>query len=275
MPIRKYRPITPSRRSAATPTFEEITRSTPERSLLAKRKSKAGRNNAGRITVRHRGGGHKRKIRIIDFKRDKPGVPATVAHIEYDPNRSARIALLHYADGEKRYILSPQGLAVGARVMAGPNIEPEIGNAMPLSEIPLGMPIHNIELIPGRGAKLVRSAGQEAQIMAREGDYANVRLPSGEIRKVHVRCYATIGQVGNLEHEGIVLGKAGSARWRGRRPTVRGVVMNPVDHPMGGGEGRSSGGGHPVSPWGKLSKGQKTRPKRKTTSKFIVQRRRK
>ncbi len=275
MPIRKYRPNTPSRRFTATPTFEEITRSTPERSLLAKRKSQAGRNNAGRITVRHRGGGHKRKIRIIDFKRDKHGIPATVAHIEYDPNRSARIALLHYADGEKRYILAPLGVKVGARRVAGSNIEPEIGNAMPLSEIPLGMPIHNIEFNPGRGAKLVRSAGQEAQIMSREGEYANVRLPSGEIRKVHVRCYATVGQVGNLEHEGIVLGKAGSARWRGRRPTVRGVVMNPVDHPMGGGEGRSSGGGHPVSPWGKLAKGKRTRHKRKTTSKFIVQRRRK
>jgi large subunit ribosomal protein L2 len=275
MPIRKYKPTTPSRRHATSSTFEEITKSRPERSLVVKQHSHAGRNSAGRISVRHRGGGHKRQYRLIDFVREKHDIPAKVAAIEYDPNRSARLALLFYVDGEKRYILAPNGIKVGTMIVSGPKVEPEVGNAMPLSAIPLGMSIHNLEMVPGRGAKMVRSAGQEASIMSREGRYANVRLPSGEIRKILVECYATIGQVGNLEHESISLGKAGRARWKGRRPTVRGVVMNPVDHPMGGGEGRSSGGGHPVSPWGQLSKGKRTRNKRKVSSRLIIQRRRK
>jgi len=276
MPIRKFKPTTPSRRFMTVSTFEEITKDKPEKSLLEKKKSKAGRNSAGRITVRHRGGGHKKHYRIVDFRRDKRDIPAKVAAIEYDPNRSARLALLHYADGEKRYILAPVGLHVGAEIMAGSeNIEPMVGNALPLGIIPLGMNIHAIELVPGRGAKIARSAGQEAEIMARDGGYADVKMPSGEIRKISVKCYATIGQVGNVEHESISLGKAGRARWMGRRPTVRGVAMNPVDHPMGGGEGRSSGGSHPVTPWGHLTKGKRTRHKRKTSSRFIVQRRRK
>ena len=255
--------------------FDEVTRTTPEKSLLRPKKSKAGRNSAGRITVRHRGGGHKQHYRVIDFKRDKRGVPARVAEIEYDPNRSARIALLHYADGDKRYILAPLGLRQGATVMAGETADPEPGNALPLARIPQGLPVHNIELSPGRGGQLVRSAGLAAQIMAREGGYAQVKLPSGEIRLIRSGCYATIGQVGNAEHQKISSGKAGRARWLGRRPTVRGVAMNPVDHPMGGGEGRSSGGGHPVSPWGKLAKGKRTRRKHKPSSRFIVQRRKK
>lgn len=274
MGIKKYRPTTPSRRFMTTSSFEEVTRERPERSLVRSRKQKAGRNVHGRITVRHRGGGHKRKLRVIDFKRDKPGIPATVAAIEYDPNRSARIALLHYRDGEKRYILMPAGLKVGSTVVSGPDAEPEIGNALPIANIPLGMPLHNIELTPGRGGQMVRSAGQAAQVISREGEMANVKLPSGEIRRIRVNCMATIGQVGNLEHETISYGKAGRTRWKGRRPTVRGVVMNPVDHPMGGGEGRSSGGGHPVTPWGQPTKGKKTRSKRKPSNKFIVERRR-
>jgi large subunit ribosomal protein L2 len=244
-----------------------------ERSLTVSRKSQAGRNSAGRITVRHRGGGHRRKLRSIDFKRDKYGIPARVAAIEYDPNRSARIALLQYKDGEKRYILAPVGLTVGSAVMSGPEAEPVVGNALPLAKIPLGLPIHNIELTVGAGAQLVRSAGQTAQLMAREGAFAHVRLPSGEIRMINVDCLATIGQVGNPDHNSVSLGKAGRKRWLGIRPTVRGVAMNPVDHPMGGGEGRTSGGGHPVSPWGQLTKGMKTRHRRKTSSKFIVKRR--
>ncbi len=275
MPIRKYRPYTPSRRSMTVSTFEEITKEKPERSLIKKKKQNAGRNSRGRITVRHRGGGHKRRIRVVDFLREKHNIPAKVAAIEYDPNRSARLALLHYADGEKRYILAPLGLQVGTKVMSGPKADPEIGNCLPLAAVPLGLPVHNLELIPGRGAKVVRSAGQSAQILAREGDFADIKLPSGEVRKFRVNCYATIGQVGNVEHESISLGKAGRARWKGRRPTVRGVVMNPVDHPMGGGEGRSSGGGDPVSPWGKLAKGKKTRHKRKASDRVIVQRRKK
>jgi large subunit ribosomal protein L2 len=275
MALKKYRPTTPSRRFTVLSAFDEVTRSTPERKLLEPNRRKAGRNSDGRITVRHRGGGHKRQYRRIDFKRDKLGVPARVAEIEYDPNRSARIALLHYADGEKRYILAPIGLKAGAQVIAGPEVEPEVGNALPLSKIPLGMPIHNLELIPGRGAQMVRSAGMAAQIMSREGKHAQIKLPSGEIRLVPVACYATIGQVGNIEHQNISSGKAGRSRWLGRRPTVRGVAMNPVDHPMGGGEGRTSGGGHPVSPWGQLSKGKRTRKRSKGSSKFIVQRRRK
>ncbi len=274
MAIKKYRPTTPSRRFMTTSSFEEVTRDHPERSLIKPRKQKAGRNAHGRITVRHRGGGHKRRLRVIDFKRDKHGIPARVATIEYDPNRSARIALLHYRDGEKRYMLMPAGLVVGRMVMSGPDAEPEVGNALPIAKIPLGMPLHNIEMTPGRGGQMVRSAGQSAQVISREGEMANVKLPSGEIRRVRVDCMATIGQVGNLEHETVSYGKAGRSRWKGHRPTVRGVVMNPVDHPMGGGEGRSSGGGHPVTPWGQPTKGKKTRSKKKTTNKFIAQRRR-
>jgi large subunit ribosomal protein L2 len=253
--------------------FDDITRDKPEGSLIEPKKSRAGRNSAGRITVRHRGGGHKKNYRRIDFRRNKIGVPARVAEIEYDPNRSARIALLHYADGEKRYILAPLGLDQGAGVVAGPNVDPTVGNALPLSRIPLGMSVHNIELVPGKGGQVARSAGLSAQIMSREGKYAQIKLPSGEIRLIPIECYATIGQVGNAEHQKISSGKAGRSRWLGRRPTVRGVAMNPVDHPMGGGEGRTSGGGHPMSPWGTLAKGKRTRRKRKASSKFIVQRR--
>lgn len=273
MGLKTYRPTTPSMRFTTLPSFEEITKDKPERSLTVARKSNAGRNSAGRISIRHRGGGHRRKLRLVDFKRNKYGIPAKVAAIEYDPNRSARIALLHYKDGEKRYILAPLGLAVGQMLMSGPDAEPIVGNALPLGRIPLGLPIHNIELVAGRGAQLVRSAGQTAQLMARDEHHANVKLPSGEVRLISVKCLATIGQVGNLEYDGISLGKAGRKRWRGIRPTVRGVAMNPVDHPMGGGEGRTSGGGHPVSPWGQLTKGKKTRHKRKTSGKFIVSRR--
>jgi len=273
MALKKYKPTTPSRRFATVSTFEEITRTKPEKSLVQPVKSTGGRNSAGRITVRHRGGGHKRKYRVIDFRRDKYGIPAKVASIEYDPNRSANIALLNYVDGEKRYILAPNGIKTGTMLNSGPEAEPLPGNALPLEKIPLGLFVHNIELTPGRGARMVRSAGTAAQLMSREGKMAHIKLPSGEIRMVNVKCQATIGQVGNSEHSSISDGKAGRKRWRGIRPTVRGVAMNPVDHPMGGGEGRSSGGGHPVSPWGKLAKGGKTRSKRKTSSKFIVKRR--
>ena len=273
MAIRRYKPVTPSRRHATVSTFEEITKTTPERRLVKAKHQKAGRNSAGRITVRHRGGGHKRKFRLIDFRRAKTGVPAKVAAIEYDPNRSANIALLHYADGEKTYVLAPIGLTVGSTIMSGPDVEPLVGNALPLARIPLGTGVHNIELTPGRGGQIVRSAGAGAQLMAREGVVAHVRLPSGEIRMINVACMATVGQVGNKDYASVSDGKAGRRRWRGIRPTVRGVAMNPVDHPMGGGEGRSSGGGHPVSPWGQLSKGGKTRTKRKPSSKAIVKRR--
>ena len=273
MALKTYKPTTASLRHTQLSSFDEITRSKPERSLIKSQKSNAGRNSAGRVTVRHRGGGHKHKYRLIDFKRNKTGIPAKVQAIEYDPNRSARIALLAYKDGEKRYILAPVGLEVGAMVMSGPDAEPVAGNALPLAKIPLGLPIHNIELTVGGGAQMVRSAGQTAQLMAREGGYAHVKLPSGEIRMINVNCMATIGQVGNLEHDSVSLGKAGRKRWKGIRPTVRGVAMNPVDHPMGGGEGRTSGGGHPVTPWGQLTKGKKTRAGRKTSSKFIVRRR--
>jgi large subunit ribosomal protein L2 len=255
--------------------FDDITRSEPEKSLTKSLHRKAGRNSSGRVTVRHRGGGHKRRYREIDFRRDKAGIPAKVATIEYDPNRSARIALLHYADGEKRYILAPVGLKVGDSLMSGPTAQPKKGNALPLSRIPLGLAVHNLELNPGRGGKIVRSAGQSAQLMSREGKYAQVKLPSGEIRLIRVECMATVGQVGNSDHQKIKMGKAGRKRWLGIRPTVRGVAMNPVDHPMGGGEGRTSGGGHPVSPWGQLAKGGKTRPNRKPSNKFIVSRKRK
>ncbi|MDD2235790.1 MAG: 50S ribosomal protein L2 [Kiritimatiellae bacterium] len=275
MALKNNKPTTPSSRFTALSDFKEITKKEPERSLLSKRKSKAGRNSAGRITVRHRGGGHKRHYRLIDFKRDKHGIPAKVVGIEYDPNRSARIALLAYADGEKRYIIAPLGLAADAVLMAGPEAEPVTGNSLPLSKIPLGMSIHNIELYAGRGGQLVRTAGGSAQLMSREGSVANVKMPSGEIRMIPSGCYATVGQIGNVDHENISSGKAGRTRHKGIRPTVRGVAMNPVDHPMGGGEGRTSGGSHPVSPWGKLAKGKRTRAKRKTSNKFIVQRRKK
>ncbi|HMP72784.1 MAG TPA: 50S ribosomal protein L2 [Kiritimatiellia bacterium] len=273
MAIRKHKPYTASQRHTELPDFSEVTRSQPEKSLTESKKKHSGRNMYGRVTVRHRGGGHKRRYRLIDFKRDKSGVPAKVATIEYDPNRSARIALLHYVDGEKRYILAPVDVKVGDYLMSGPDAEPKSGNALPLSKIPLSLPVHNIELYPGRGAKLVRGAGGAAQIMAREGGYAQIKLPSGEIRLINENCQATIGQVGNTEHQNVALGKAGRKRWLGIRPTVRGVAMNPIDHVMGGGEGRTSGGGQPRSPWGKLAKGQKTRNKRKNSSNFIVKRR--
>jgi large subunit ribosomal protein L2 len=253
-------------------SFEEITRSKPERSLLKKQVSKAGRNNQGRITARHRGGGVKQRYRIIDFKRNKFGVPAKVFSIEYDPNRSARIALLHYVDGEKRYIIAPNGLKVGDRLMSGPEAEIRVGNALPLRNIPTGTVIHNIELYIGKGAQIVRSAGAQAQLMAKEGDYAQVRLPSGEQRLINVNCMATIGQVGNIDHENISIGKAGRSRYLGRRPHVRGSVMNPVDHPHGGGEGRAPIGGQPQTPWGQPAMGYRTRHN-KRTDKFIVRRR--
>ena len=273
MALKKYRPTTPSRRFTTVSTFDEVTKSKPERSLVEAKKGSAGRNSAGRVTVRHRGGGHKRRYRLIDFRRDKVGIPAKVAAIEYDPNRGPRIALLHYVDGEKRYILAPEGLEVGARVQSGADAEPTLGNAMVLEKIPLGTVIHNIELEPGRGGQIVRTAGGGGQLMSREGKFAHVKLPSGEVRMINVKCVATVGRVGNADWSAVSDGKAGRKRWRGIRPTVRGVAMNPVDHPMGGGEGRSSGGGHPVSPWGKLAKGGKTRRKRKGSDKFIVKRR--
>lgn len=272
MGIKKVKPTSPGRRTQTYSTFDEITRSTPEKSLLKTIKKTGGRNAHGRITCRHRGGGNKRHYRIIDFKRDKNGIPAKVAGIEYDPNRSARIALLHYADGEKRYILAPINLNVGDTVLSGPEADIKPGNTLPLKNIPLGTHIHNIELRVGKGGQIVRSAGTFAQLMAKEDRYALIKLPSGEVRMVLLKCKATIGQVGNVIHENISLGKAGRSRWNGRRPTVRGVAMNPVDHPMGGGEGRSSGGRHPCSPWGLPSKGFKTRKKRKS-NRYIVKKR--
>jgi len=270
--IKKFKPTSPGRRFVTVSTFEEITTTEPEKSLLEPLKKNAGRNATGRITVRHRGGGHKRMYRIIDFKRDKDGIPAKVATIEYDPNRSARIALLHYADGEKRYIIAPLGLQVGQQVESGPDADIKVGNALPLRNIPVGTMIHNIELHPGAGGQLVRSAGTAAQLMAKEGKYAHVRMPSGEVRLILQECRATIGQVGNVDHENISIGKAGRARWLGRRPTVRGVVMNPVDHPHGGGEGRSPIGRNPVTPWGKPALGARTR-KKKPSDRLIVKRR--
>jgi large subunit ribosomal protein L2 len=273
MGIKIYRPTSAGRRGMSVSDFEEITRSTPERSLLRPVQKMAGRNNAGRVTVRHRGGGHKRRYRVIDFKRDKLGVPGRVDSIEYDPNRSARIALIVYADGDKRYILAPLGLQVGARIMAGPEAEVRVGNAMPLQGIPLGTMVHNIELQAGRGGQLARSAGTAAQLMAKEGEYAQVRLPSGEVRRVPLVCMATIGQVGNTEHANLNLGKAGRRRWMGWRPTVRGVAMDPNSHPHGGGEGRSPVGmPGPKTPWGKPALGYKTRTK-KPSDKYIVRRR--
>jgi len=274
MGIKVYKPTSPGRRGMTTLTFDEITTDKPERSLLASRKQKAGRNNQGRITVRHRGGGHKRRYRVIDFKRDKQGVPGKVVSIEYDPNRSARIALVAYRDGEKRYIIAPVGLSVGDEVLSGPGAEIRAGNALPLSDIPLGATIHNIELVPGQGGQLVRAAGVSAQLMAREGDYAIVRLPSGEMRRVHVRCMATIGQVSNPDHINVSLGKAGRTRWLGWRPAVRGSAMDPSSHPHGGGEGRSPIGlPGPKTPWGKPALGYKTRRKFKPSDRFIVRRR--
>ncbi|MFP4475893.1 MAG: 50S ribosomal protein L2 [Desulfatibacillaceae bacterium] len=274
MAVRKSKPTSPGRRFQDYSKFDEITRTEPEKSLLETIRKSGGRNANGRVTARHRGGGHRRHYRVIDFKRDKVGIPAKVAEIEYDPNRSARIALLHYADGEKRYILCPVRLKQGDTVMSGPEADIQPGNALPLANIPFGTQIHNIELKLGKGGQIVRSAGAYAQLIAREGKYAHVRLPSGEVRLVLTRCMATIGQVGNVEHENLSLGKAGRKRWLGKRPRVRGVAMNPVDHPMGGGEGRSSGGRHPCSAWGMPTKGFKTR-KNKTTDRYIVKKRQK
>jgi len=271
MGIKRFKPTSPGRRFMTVDTFEDITRSEPERSLVAPLKKNGGRNGYGRITTRHKGGGHKRRYRIIDFKRDKDGVPAKVAHIEYDPNRSARIALLHYADGEKRYILAPRGLAQGMMIENGPGADIKPGNSLPLRNIPTGTVIHAVELKPGGGAKIARSAGVRVQLVAKEGPYAQLRMPSGEIRNVDVRCRATVGEVGNAEQSNINWGKAGRMRWKGKRPTVRGVAMNPVDHPHGGGEGKTSGGRHPVNPNGKPE--GRTRKAHKASDKFIVRRR--
>ncbi len=272
MGIRSFKPTSPARRYYSVSDFAEITKSEPEKSLIEKQTSSGGRNNHGRITSRFRGGGHKQRYRLIDFKREKIGVPATVAAIEYDPNRTARIALLHYADGEKSYILAPDGLKVGTTVMSSKNADIKPGNSLTMRFIPPGTAIHNVELRKGKGGQICRSAGASAQLMAKDGEYAQVRMPSGEIRKVHLDCRATIGQVSNIEHANISLGKAGRSRWLGRRPHNRGVTMNPVDHPMGGGEGRTSGGRHPCSPWGQLSKGLKTRNNKRTDT-MIVRRR--
>ena len=272
MTIKSYKPTSPGRRFQTYSTQEEITRKRPEKSLLRPLKKTGGRNTQGRMTARHRGGGHKRLYRVIDFKRDKDGIPARVASIEYDPNRSANIALLYYIDGEKRYILAPSGLYVDDRIISGTNVEIRTGNSTILRNIPLGTAVHNVELNAGHGGQLARGAGSSAQLMAKEGQYAQLKLPSGEVRMVSLDCRATIGQVGNLEHENVSIGKAGRNRWRGRRPHVRGVAMNPVDHPHGGGEGKSSGGRHPVTPWGVPTKGYKTRVK-KASDKLIVKRR--
>ena len=269
MGIKKYRPTSPGRRFQTVSDFEEITKSKPEKSLVVKNTKSSGRNNNGRITTRHKGGGHKRRYRIIDFKRNKYGIPAKVASIEYDPNRSARIALLFYADGEKRYILAPLKIKVGDAIMAGPDADIKIGNALPLRKIPLGTIVHNIELKAGKGGQLARSAGSSAQLMAKEGDYAHLRLPSTEVRMVHLDCYASIGQVGNAEHELVSIGKAGRNRWLGKRPTVRGTAMNPVDHPHGGGEGKATSGRHPVTPWGKPTLGYRTR-RNHQSDKYII-----
>ncbi|MEM9072433.1 MAG: 50S ribosomal protein L2 [Myxococcota bacterium] len=274
MAIKKFKPTSPSRRFYESPDFEGLAKKRPEKRLTSKKKSSGGRNAQGRITVRFRGGGHKRRYRQIDFKRNRIGVPAKVVSLEYDPNRSARIALLHYADGVKSYILAPDGLKVGDTVVSSRHADVKPGNAMPLRHMPLGTIIHNIELKIGKGGQMVRSAGTAAQLMAKDGDYAVVRLPSGEMRKVHLNCRATIGQVSNTQHARVTLGKAGRTRWLGRRPHNRGTTMNPVDHPMGGGEGRTAGGRHPCSPWGQLAKGKKTRTN-KSTDKFIVRRRKK
>ena len=274
MAIKKFKPTTPAQRYKTVTDFSGLTKKAPEKSLLEPIKKSGGRNNKGRITMRRMGGGHKRRYRRIDFRRDKTGIPAKVVSLEYDPNRSAFISLLNYRDGEKRYIVAPHGLKVGDMVVSGPDADIHTGNALPIEKIPTGLFIHNIELIRGRGAQMARSAGSYAQLMAKEGNHALLRLPSGEIRMVRKECYATIGQVSNIDHENISLGKAGRSRWLGKRPKVRGVAMNPVDHPLGGGEGRSSGGRHPVTPWGKPTKGYRTR-KKKTSDKYIVHRRKK
>jgi large subunit ribosomal protein L2 len=272
MPLRAYKPTSAARRFYSVSDFSELTTDKPHRKLLEPKPEKGGRNHYGRVTSRFRGGGHKQRYRVIDFKRDKIGIEAKVAHIEYDPNRTARIALLHYADGDKRYILAPDGLKQGDVVSSSRSADIQPGNSLPVGEIPAGTMIHNVELKRGKGGQLVRSAGVAAQLMAKDGDYAQIKLPSGEIRKIHVTCRATIGQVSNTEHQNVSLGKAGRARWLGRRPHNRGVTMNPVDHPMGGGEGRTSGGRHPCSPWGQLSKGLKTRNNKRTDVMIVKQR---
>jgi large subunit ribosomal protein L2 len=274
MAVEKLKPVTPSSRFRIAPSFDEITKGTPEKSLLAPYKSTGGRNEQGKMTVRNRGGGHKKRYRIIDFKRDKHGIPATVKAIEYDPIRTARLALLYYADGEKRYIIAPQGLQVGQTLLSGPGVAPEVGNALPMSEIPLGTIVHNIEMRPNGGGVMARSAGAYAQLVARDGKYAILKLPSGETRMVLAVCYATVGSVSNADHLNVQVGKAGRNRWLGRRPRVRGVAMNPVDHPMGGGEGRASGG-HPRSRKGLYSKGKKTRSRTKHSNKYIISKRNK
>jgi large subunit ribosomal protein L2 len=273
MPLKTFRPLTPSTRYISIASFDDITKTRPEKKLVRIRKKTGGRNCYGRVTSRGIGGGHKQKIRIVDFRRNKHGVEAKVIAIEYDPRRSARLALLEYKDGEKRYIIAPSGLTVGTKLLSGPTAPPDTGNSLPLRNVPVGLPIHNIELIPGRGAQMVRTAGGAATLMSRDEGYAQVRLPSGEIRKVNENCYATVGQVGNAEHENVVLGKAGRSRHRGIRPLSRAVAKNPVDHPMGGGAGKTSGGGHPVTPWGVITKGYKTRTKRKFSNRFILVRR--
>ncbi len=275
MAIRKLKPNTPGTRHMTYSSFEELSKNEPEKSLTKALKKSGGRNNLGRMTSRHRGGGHKRRYRVIDFKRDKFGIEAKVHTIEYDPNRSSRIALLHYADGEKRYIIAPDKLKVGDTVMSGEKADIKVGNALKLRDLPLGSFVHNVELKPGKGGQLGRSAGVQIQLMAKEGKYAQLKMPSGEVRLILLECMATYGTVGNTDHENISVGKAGRSRWLGIRPHVRGVVMNPVDHPMGGGEGRSSGGGHPVSPWGQKAKGLKTRTKKKNSNKYIIKRRNK
>jgi large subunit ribosomal protein L2 len=273
MALKKFRPVTPASRFRSVSSFDEVTRSEPEKSLTEGLSKKSGRNHHGRLTSRHRGGGHKRRYRRIDFRRNKFGVPGTVKEIEYDPNRSARIALIHYADGEKRYILHPRGLEVGDKIVSGPGSEPRLGNALPLREIPLGTTVHAVEFVPGKGAQMGRSAGTAIQVIAKEGEMVTLRLPSTEVRMVRGDCLATLGQVGNTDHELIRSGKAGRSRWLGKRPKVRGVAMNPVDHPLGGGEGRTSGGRPPVSPWGK-AEGRKTRKKKKASNRLIVRGRR-
>jgi large subunit ribosomal protein L2 len=274
MPIRRYKPTSPGRRFMSVSTFEEVTKREPEKTLLEPIKKKGGRNNNGRITTRHQGGGHKRRYRVIDFKRIKDGVPATVAAIEYDPNRSARIALLHYADGAKSYILAPAGLRTGVRVESGPGADIKPGNALPLASIPTGTMVHNIELKPGKGGQLARSAGASVQLVAKDEGHGVLRLPSGEMRRVPLTCRATVGQVGNVDHQNVTVGKAGRSRWLGKRPAVRGSAMNPVDHPHGGGEGKSKGGRHPVTPWGVPTLGKRTRSKHKASNKLIVRARR-
>lgn len=273
MPVKSFKPTSPGRRQMTVSTFEEITKSEPERSLISPLKKQAGRNNAGRLTVRHKGGGHKRQYRLIDFKRIKDNIPAKVASIEYDPNRSANIALLHYVDGFKSYIIAPNGLKVGQIVVSGPESDIKVGNCLPIKNIPVGTLLHNIEMKPGKGAQIVRSAGGSAQLMAKEGAYATLRLPSSEMRMILLTCRATIGQVGNVDSENINIGKAGRNRWLGIRPTVRGSVMNPCDHPHGGGEGRNPIGRNPVTPWGKPALGAKTRKKKSNSDRFIVKRR--